>query len=103
MNKINSLIVTNGRLDIPLVVIKKKDKLMGFVPALHIDSVWGEIGQEDEIIKTLKELVKVQVREMAKRNEPFPFFPDSSTITFEYNPIRQETLVAHIKVKNNKK
>ena len=95
-NKVDSLIVTNGRLDIPLVVINKNGRLMGFVPALNIESVWGEIGEEDEIISNLRVKAKEKVKEMVKAGEVFPFFPDSATIRFEFSPIKVEFLVAHI-------
>ncbi len=101
-NKVDSLIVTKGRLDIPLVVINKNGKLMGFVPALNIESVWGEIGEEDEIISNLRVKAKTKVKEMVKAGEVFPFFPDSATIRFEFSPVKVEFLVAHIG-KNGKK
>ncbi|MBQ8749492.1 MAG: hypothetical protein IJZ29_03380 [Clostridia bacterium] len=102
MSKINSLIVTNGRLDIPLVVIKKGNKLLGFVPALEIESIWGEMGEEDEILAKLRQKAKEKITQMAKSNEPFPFFPDSTSIIFEFSPVKYEFLVAHIKQKANK-
>lgn len=94
--QIDSLTVTGGRLDIPLVVVKKGEKLMGFVPALHIESVWGEIGEEDSIISVLREKAKDKVREMVTKGEPFPFFPDSASVTFDFSPIKMEHLIAHI-------
>lgn len=95
-NKVDSLIVTGGRLDIPLVVINKDDRLMGFVPALNIESVWDDIGKEEEIILELKERAKEKVRQMAKAGDAFPFFPDRASINFEFSPVRVDFLIAHI-------
>ena len=45
-SKVDALTVTGGILNIPLVVVSKGGKLMGFVPGLEIESIWGEIGEE---------------------------------------------------------
>ena len=95
-NKVDSLIVTGGRLDIPLVVINKGDRLMGFVPALNIESIWDEVGKEEEIILKLKERAKEKVKQMANAGEAFPFFPDRASINYEFSPVRIDFLVAHI-------
>ena len=100
MNRVNSLVTTCGKLEIPLVVIHKGEKLLGFVPALNIEGIWGEIGKENEIIQNLKIKTKAKVKEMVKLNQPFPFFPDSSMVTFEFSPVKMEILVAHISNKN---
>lgn len=95
-SKIDALTVTGGILNIPLVVVSKGGKLMGFVPGLEIESVWGEIGEEDAIISNLKSKAKAKVVKMAKAGEPFSFFPDEATVNFEFSPIKLEVLVARI-------
>lgn len=96
-NEIDSLTLTNGKLEVPLVVINKDGKLLGFVPALHVAEIWGEVGQEEVIIEKLRTSTKEKIREMVKNKEPFPFFMDRSQIVFEFNPVKIEYLVAQIK------
>lgn len=92
----------SGELNVPLVVIKEildgKVEYRGFIPGIKFNFFTAKTKTECE--SGLKLLASGYIKEYAKNNKDFPFFPNKKDIYEEYSNV---VSVSFIKIKSSKR
>ena len=92
----------SGEIAMPLVILKKEScsrtKYVGFIPGMTSKDIISE--DVDTCKKFLKTEAKNIIKQMAKNNLAFPFFPAREEIVKDYPNVME---ISFIKIKSEKR